>query len=148
VGVRGIRYAKARWAFNNYGDRKFELIGEAIEERLPQKAVVLAMHHSGSVRYYSGRDTIRWDLVPPERLDRLIKRLRRSGYQPYIVLDSWEVPEFRRHYEGSGPLAALDWPPLLELEYVEVRVWDALDRARRVPSRTRDTEILPWPYPR
>ena len=148
IGARGVSYAKANWAFNNYGERRFEVIGKAIAQRLPENAVVLSMQHSGSVRYYSGRDIVRYDLVPRHRLDRLVKRLQRIGRHPYIVLDAWEVDEYRRRYEGSSLLAALDWPPLYELEHVEVRVWDALDRARRVPSRTRDTEILPWPYPR
>ena len=148
IGARGVAYAKANWAFNNYGERRFEVIGKAIAQRLPENAVVLSMQHSGSVRYYSGRDIVRYDLVPRHRLDRLVKRLQRIERHPYIVLDPWEVDEYRRRYEGSSLLAALDWPPLFELEHVEVRVWDALDRARRVPSRTRDTEVLPWPHPR
>jgi hypothetical protein len=148
IGAHGVAYAKARWAFNNWGERRFAVMGKALAHRLPENAVVLSMQHSGSVRYYSGRDIVRYDLVPRQRLDRLVKRLRRIGHHPYIVLDSWEVAEYRRRYEGTGLLAALDWPPLYELEHVEVRVWDALDRARRLPSSDRDTEVIPWPYPR
>ena len=58
------------------------------------------------------------------------------------------MADFRSRYAGRSALAALDWPPLYELEHVNVRVWDALDRARRVTPRTRDAEVLAWPYPR
>ena len=124
------------------------MIGDAIAQRLPADAVILAMQHSGSVRYYAGREIVRYDLVPPQRLDRLMKRLRRLGHHPYLLLDDWEVPEFRQRFGHRSVLGALDWPPVLELDYVHVRIWDLTDRARQPPTRQRDTEVLPWPYPR
>jgi hypothetical protein len=148
IGVHGVEYAGERSAFETAGDRRYPLIGEAIAQRLPPRAVILAMQHSGSVRYYAGRDIVRYDLVPPQRLDRLMKRLRRLDYHPYLLLDDWEVAEFRQRFERRSPLGALDWPPVLELEYVKVRVWDATDRQRRGPQATRSTEVLPWPYRR
>jgi hypothetical protein len=106
------------------------------------------MQHSGSVRYYAGREIVRWDQIPEHRLDRLMKRLRRLGRPAYLLLDDWEVPEFERRFQGRSVLGTLDWPPVLELDYVHVRVWDLSDGARRQPQRTRTTEVLPWPYPR
>ena len=77
-----------------------------------------------------------------------MKRLRRLGYHPYLLIDDWEVPEFRRLFQNHSVLGTLDWPPTIELDYVHVRVWDLTDRARRQPQRTRTTEVLPWPFPR
>ena len=148
IGVQSVRYAREGWAFDTRGDLRFAVIGRAVAQRLPQNAVILAMQHSGSVRYYSGRETVRYDLLPAERLDRLIKRLRRLDRPTYILLDEWEVPEFKKRFEDRSTLGSLDWPPLLELDLTHVRIWDAKDRARRRPPRTRETELLPWPYPR
>jgi hypothetical protein len=148
IGVRGVLYAEKRSAFDTWGDRRFEVIGAVVARRLPERAVVLAMQHSGSVRYYAGREIVRYDLLPAERLDRLMKRLRRLDRPAYIVLDDWEVPEWKQRFENRSPLGSLDWPPMLELDHTQVRVWDAGDRARRRPPRTRETELLPWPYPR
>jgi hypothetical protein len=148
IGARGVHYAEARAGFDTWGERRFELIGEAVARRLPENAVILAMQHSGSVRYYAGREIVRYDLLASERLDRVIKRLRRLSRPAYILLDDWEVPEFKQRYDRASTLGSLDWPPVLELDYVHVRVWDAGDRARRRPPRSRDTELLPWPYPR
>jgi hypothetical protein len=157
IAVRGFDYARDRSAFDTAGELRFRVIGEAIAQRLPENAVVLAMQHSGSVRYYAGREIVRWDQVPPDRLDRLMKRLRRLGRPAYLVLDPWEVPEFQKLFAHRSPLGSLDWPPAIELERVEVRVWELGDRARRrrpppsppqpgMNQRARTTEVLPWPY--
>jgi hypothetical protein len=148
VAVRGIDYATENLAFDTRGERRYEVIAEAIAQRLPPDAVILAMQHSGSVRYYSGREMVRYDQVPPRRLDRLMKRLRNLDRPAYVLLDEWEVPVFQKLFEGSSPLAGLDWPPAIELEQVKVRVWDLGDRQRGQPPRTGDTEVVPWPYPR
>jgi hypothetical protein len=148
IAARGIGYAGKRGALDTTGERRYAVIGEAIAQRLPADAVILAWQHSGSVRYYAGREIVRYDLVPPQRLDRLMKRLRRLGYHPYLLLDDWEVPEFKQRFESRSVLGALDWPPAIELDYVRVRVWDLTDRARRRPPRTRTTEVLSWPFPR
>jgi hypothetical protein len=148
IATRGVLYARDRSAFATDGERRFALIGEAIATRLPEDAVVLAMQHSGSIRYYSGREIIRYDLLPPQRLDRLLKRLRRVGRHPYLLLDDWEVPAFRERFEDRSAHGSLDWPPMLELEHVNVRVWDLAERRRRGPPAARSTEVLPWPYPR
>jgi hypothetical protein len=41
--------------------------------------VLLAMAHSGSATYYSGRPTLRYDLLAPSRLDRVVDVLRERG---------------------------------------------------------------------
>ena len=58
------------------GSGSIPAVGEFVRDRLPDSAFVMAMQHSGSIRYYSGRHTLRWDL-----LDRasLARRCRRCG---------------------------------------------------------------------
>jgi hypothetical protein len=66
---------------------------------------VLAKQHSGSIRYYAGRPTLRWDVLEREWLDRALADLRRAGYTPFVVLDPDEEPEFRERFGTAGQTA-------------------------------------------
>ena len=78
------------------GERKYPRVGGFVSERLPATAFVLAAQHSGSIRYYSGRPTLRWDMLDAASLDRAIASLRRAGYEPYAVLDVEEDEQLPR----------------------------------------------------
>jgi 4-amino-4-deoxy-L-arabinose transferase-like glycosyltransferase len=127
---RGFNYAADRSALTfREGERKYVAIGEYIARKLPDRAVFLAMQESGSVRYYSGRLTIRYDWIRPNWLDAVIRELRARGYHPYIVLEEWEEPEFKARFKGQSPLAALDWPPVVWLKHsTNVRIYDPAQR--------------------
>jgi hypothetical protein len=80
------------------GESKYPRAGSFVRHRLPATAFVFAAQHSGSIRYYSGRPTLRWDLLDAGSLDRAIASLRRAGYEPYAVLDVEEDERFRAHF--------------------------------------------------
>ena len=78
------------WRFDMTGlkplaphDRRSAVIGEYVQDHLPPNAIVFSIFHSGSIRYYSGRPTLRWDLLPADWLDRSVVFLTSIGYQPY-----------------------------------------------------------------
>ena len=54
-----------------------------VASRTPERAVVLSVQHSGSVRYYANRITLRYDWLPPDQLDTAVRDLTAKGYQPY-----------------------------------------------------------------
>jgi hypothetical protein len=86
--------------------------------------VFVAQQHSGSVRYYTGRKTLRFDWLPPRELDNAIKRMNSLGYRPYILLDDWEEPMFKRRFARSA-LARLDWRPTAAFTtQIGVRIYD------------------------
>ena len=97
------------------GEQRIVAMADYIAKNLPEQAAIVSMHHSGSVRYYSGRLTVRYDYIPPELLDAVLEDLRRLGYQPYIVLEDWEETGFRARFEGHSALAALDWKPIARI---------------------------------
>jgi hypothetical protein len=80
------------------GESKYPRAGSFVSQRLPANAFVFAAQHSGSIRYYSGRPTLRWDLLDAGSLDRAIASLRRAGYEPYAVLDVEEDERFRAYF--------------------------------------------------
>jgi len=82
-------------------EQRYEAAGTFVRDALPANAIVLAAQHSGSVRYYSKRTTIRWDLAAPRELDTIISRIREAGYLPFVVVDGDEVSSFRDHFPGQ-----------------------------------------------
>ena len=63
-----------------------------VDRTLPPEAVVLAMQHSGSVRYYAGRLTMRWDVLDPAWLDRAVTTLGDRGVPVYALIEAWRKP--------------------------------------------------------
>ena len=97
------------------GERKYPRAGGFVSQRLPAKAFVLAAQHSGSIRYYSGRPTLRWDLLDAASLDRAIASLRRAGYEPYAVLDVEEDERFRAYFGARDQQAVAGLIPMATL---------------------------------
>ena len=75
----------------------------------------MAAQHSGSITYYSGRPTLRWDLLDAASLDRAIASLRRAGYEPYAVLDGGENEQFRAHFGARNQQAVGGLIPMATL---------------------------------
>jgi hypothetical protein len=88
-------------------ERKYPAAGAFVDQRLPSKAYVLAMQHSGSIRYYAGRPILRWDLLPPGWLDRALVQVRAAGYQPFLVVDPDEDLAFRARFAGEPAVTRL-----------------------------------------
>ena len=143
VPSRGARWSIAAvclalmaWRWDNAGmqpprpnDRRFAVVGEFVRDELPANAIVLSMQHSGSIRYYSGRVTLRWDLLDAEWLERSLVFLREQGYYPFLLLEEWEQPLFKERFAGHTPLAALDWQPAATYSgEVQTDVFDPADR--------------------
>ena len=105
----GITQARERGAFTiGEGEQKYADVGRYVAARLPANAVVFTLQHSGSIRYYAQRRTIQWQSLDGEWLDRAIAHLRATGYEPYFVLEEWEIRRFRQHFASQTSVAVLD----------------------------------------
>ena len=109
-------------------ESRYRIAGEYVAARLPPDAAVVTVHQSGSVRFYSGRQTLVWSEVDPSSLDRALEYLRGRRYRPYLLFERWEEPAFRKRFDGKSTIAALDWPPITEIDR-DVRIYDPADRA-------------------
>ena len=94
------------------GEQKFADAGAFVEQVTPANAVVIALQHSGSIRYYAGRLTIRYDALDAGWLDRAIAFLEQNGRPVYLLLEDLEEPEFRKRFAGQRSLASLDRGPV------------------------------------
>jgi hypothetical protein len=111
-----INSARTHGAFDiRNQERKYPLAGAFVRDRLPTTAFVLAGQHSGSIRYYANRPTLRWDLLAPTRLDQALATFRAQGYQPFLVVDAGEYEEFREKFARTGQRAVQQLTPLAVL---------------------------------
>jgi hypothetical protein len=89
----------------------------------PQSGI-LTLQHSGSVRYYGGRMTLRWDLVPPGAFTSALAWMRSHGHHAYLLIDAVELPAFRARFAGDPALALIDAPPLAAFFRNETMLFD------------------------
>jgi hypothetical protein len=98
---------------------------EYVSEHTPERAVILCAEHSGSLRYYAHRITLRYDLLAEDKLDTAVNELRLKGYHPYIVVDDWEEQHFRQRFATKNRVGNLNWSPLATMKTnPEVRIYE------------------------
>jgi hypothetical protein len=129
------------------GDQRYVEVGLYARDHLPPNAVIFAMQHSGSVGYYSGRMTIRYDQMAGHRFPETLQLLRSRGYRPYVVLDDGEevrfkevVPPEHHGFLGKAPIAVQSTGlkvRLYDLDGPEVDVPEPVRRVSRWPCTHR-----------
>ena len=147
--VAAVCLAVMAWRWDNAGmqpphpnDRRFAVVGEFVRDALPANAILLSMQHSGSIRYYSNRLTLRWDLLHPEWLERSFAFLQTNGYHPFLVLEEWEQPLFRERFGAHTKVGALNWQPVATYSgEIRTDVFDPADQGgSRQPAVTKTIE--------
>jgi hypothetical protein len=139
--VRGVDFARSHnLLVNPAGDLRYVDGATYVDANTAPNAVILVMQHSGSVRYYSGRMILRYDILDPDWLDRAVALLQERGISTYALLEDWEEELFRKRFDGQRATRALDAGPLAtrrssggELRFYAIRA----PEARRGPTPTR-----------
>ena len=130
-------------------EQRYVDVGRYVAAALPQNAIFISGAESGSLRYYSSRLTLRFDLLDEPWLDRAVDALRAKGYHPYLALEEAEEAPFRARFGERNALGRLDWPPMVERsEPIRVRIYDPVDRERFLagaPILTGDVDIVKKP---
>ena len=90
-------------------ERGYVTMAQAVAAEVPPDGVVLAMQHSGSLRYYGDRLTLRYDLLRPNELDVVVKALRERGRRVYVLVEEWELPAFVKRFGSHSCRGRLDW---------------------------------------
>jgi len=94
------------------GEERYVQPALFIDTATPPDAIVFTIHHSGSIRYYAGRLTLRWDLLDGAWLDRTVEELRRREIPVYLLLEHFERQQFEERFKGQRTLAVLTTVPL------------------------------------
>ena len=139
-----VQTAREGLAFSlREGEQRYVRAGRYAAEHLPLRSVFICVQHSGSLRFYGGSLTLRWDWLDPAWLDRTVDHLRRAGYHPYFALEIQEEDAFRERFSAASPLGRLDWPALADLrQNVVVRFYDPLARAKFRNGEPIDSAIV------
>jgi len=131
-------------------EQRYVDAGVFIDRATPPDAVVLSMQHSGSIRYYSGRLTLRYDSLDPAWLDRAVVTLENLGRPVYVLLDEWEEAPFRTRFAGQRTLNQLAAEPAATSRSGTTRFYavngaPVLLTSRRIPhiSRFQCPDISP-----
>jgi hypothetical protein len=131
VGVHGIVEAKRRAVFDvSRGEAKYVDVARVVDAVTDPDAVIISAQHSGSLRYYAGRLTVRWDTGDPAWLDRTAEWLGAHGHHPYFVVEPQEIAELRARFGQRSMLARLDWTPMVVFPVGGVQLFDAARRER------------------
>ena len=122
----GVKVARDTGIFNSAEyERRHIRAAAALASLAPANAMVLAVQHSGSVRYYANRITLRYDWLKEDQLDTAVRDMLAAGFQPFILIDDWEADEFRRRFSASSRLGKLDWEPVARVAgQPEVRIYE------------------------
>ena len=98
---------------DNEGERRYATVAELVRQATDPSSIILASIHTGPIRYYAGRDTMRFDLLNEEWLDRAIAWLTEHGRHPYILIEDWERPIFETRFAATSALGRLSLSPVL-----------------------------------
>ena len=98
------------------GDVRYVAAAKLARRLTDRSSVIYSMQHSGSLRYYAGRLTVRYDVIDRDWLDRSLAWFESRGVHPYLLVEEWEMEPFKKRFVGARSLAMLDTPPLMAYE--------------------------------
>jgi hypothetical protein len=134
LAALGVRIAIARDAFDvGRGERRYLDVARFVAGHTEPSSVMIALQHSGTLRMYAGRMTLRFDQLDPAWLDRAIAFLQSSGRHPYIVVEDGERGLFVQRFGAAADAGRLSWPPFAELESGRVAIYDPIERQAGTP---------------
>jgi hypothetical protein len=108
LGVYNFRATEKLGTFQEWvGDRAVPAVAHAVRDHTDDRSMVLTLIHSGPLRYYGGRMTLRFDALDREWLDRAVAWLGERGVRVYALLEPWEVSQFEGQFAGQRAAADL-----------------------------------------
>jgi len=117
IGASNLRTAIRESVFDIWrGERRYPSLARFTRDATADNSVIFSMQHSGTVRYYGGRMSIRYDEIERNWIDRTVAWLAERGVQSYLLAEDWEIDRFRERFAGTETLRALDAPPVFIYE--------------------------------
>jgi hypothetical protein len=127
-----VSFGEDRGSFGSEreGERRYIDVGGFVEANLPPNAAIFSMQHSGGIRFYSGRLTLRYDWVEKEWAKDVAAAVERAGYHPFLVIDDWEKPSVADQW-GLPRDRPLPWPVVGRMtQFTGVTVYDLATNAQ------------------
>ncbi len=88
LGIYGLVVTAQRRVFTfDEGERRYATVAQLVAAQTEPDAMILASIHAGSLRYYGGRATLRFDILDPAWLDDGVAWLDDHGRHPYVLVE-------------------------------------------------------------
>ncbi len=110
AGANSVYPMAKNGGFDPRIERRYAGAAAMAAARTEREAIVLSMQHSGSVRYYGARMSLRYDWLDPAWLDRSVAWLAARGHPVYALLDASEVGAVRDRFSGQTRAGGLTAP--------------------------------------
>jgi Dolichyl-phosphate-mannose-protein mannosyltransferase len=132
VGIYGLWYAYDAGAFDiGRGEQRYVTIARLVRNATPPNSVIIATQHSGSVRYYGERMTLRFEVLSERWLDGAVAWFQKRGIHAYILLDDWEHDLFKKKFSEKNVLGRLDVAKVFEYwDHTSTSLYDPLEPTR------------------
>jgi hypothetical protein len=115
LGMYGMWYAQKEGTLDlGRNEQRYINIAQLVRDTTEPNSVIITLQHSGSVRYYGGRTTLRYEVLSDRWLDRSIAWLHENGFKPYILLDTPEHEPFRQKFGRRNAAGNLDMAIVFE----------------------------------
>jgi 4-amino-4-deoxy-L-arabinose transferase-like glycosyltransferase len=112
AGVAGIAVAKRRGVFAiGATERRYVSVARLVDQNTDPGSVIITWQHAGTLRYYAGRETLRYDLLDPRSLDLAIAWLADRGRHPYLLVEDGERTMFEARFASHNAHGRLDYSP-------------------------------------
>ena len=122
AGVAGLVVSQRRGVFT-LNERRYATVARLVASVTDPSAVILTVQHSGTVRFYAGRQTLRWDALDPAWLDRTLSWLSAQGRHPYLLVEDWEEPHFEARFAAANQNGRLSFSPVVAWQSVRTAGW-------------------------
>jgi hypothetical protein len=132
LGLYGLWYSYDAGVFDlGRGEQRYVAVARLVRNATPPNSVIISTQHSGSVRYYGERMTLRYEVLSERWLDGTIAWFQKRGIHPYILLDDWEHDLFKKKYAGKNVLGKLDVAKVFEYwDHTSTSLYDPLEPTR------------------
>lgn len=107
-----------------HGERRYVRVGQVVGTLIPEDSIVISNQHSGSLRYYGGRMTLRFENLDGDSLDTVVAWASSRGHHPYMLLEEWELPLVRERFAGQAALARIESPLMVYDGPIRVMLFD------------------------
>jgi hypothetical protein len=103
-------------------ERRYLLTAEWVDRHTPATALIVAGQHSGSLRHYGNRTTLRWDVLAPSDLVPVVREGRQRGRAVFVVLDRTEQEPFRTRFSAALSPSGVTLLPGGQVR--DVQIWE------------------------
>jgi len=122
AGLAGLWVSQRRGIFA-LNERRYATVARMVATATEPSAVILTVQHSGTVRFYGGRQTLRWDVLDPASLDAAVDWLAAQHRHPYLLIEDWEEPQFESRFAAGNRNGRLSSAPAAAWQSIRADGW-------------------------